>query len=423
MKRDGYDGHAADVTSRSGFNVIELIVVLLMIAVFASVFSFVCVASAGSGHLTIVGFRGKEIFVSIISANIEREPLGVPSVWPSDDGPLTNAMGEVECFNFSNSTDYFRYLYDEEHAGTEAWSPFVAGFDYLKLAGAGVPHCMGKPLTAEYNAWAIAKNVPDYMDDAVPVLVTRNIDARSLASEASSQNQERRLYFDNEWITPFDDRGFIIVRRGGAIFKSRAKDMSYKVAYQRPRIHRTGIVETVEQNVVQRSADKPLKYLTPKHEVIPGDAAYAECRDVSRAWTMKRVKRELIHLREAGVQIAIFWVVPCLVFFAYQCRLRQKAGARPVLPIQTAVTGFFQCCAVILYTIAIIACSEHPAEFRRAVFAIATGVQVAVIAGAIFANPNDRSRRLDGVTYVGVTVFITILVMALAMILCWMVGL
>ena len=404
-KQERYDGHVADVTSRSGFSVIELAVVVVVLAVFFSVFAADWAAKARAAGASTIGWRGKDIYVSIVGANTEREPLGLPSVWPSDDEPRTTAVWGVECFNFTNSTDYFRYLYDEEHAGTEAWSPFVAGFDYSQLAGAGVPHCTGKPLTAKYNAWTIVKNVPDDMDDIVPILITRNLDVRSLASDESSWHQGRQLYFDDEWNTPFGSRGFIMVRKGGAIFKARDKYSSYRHVYQWPHSQRS-------ENAPQRPAGRPLKYLTPTHEVTPSDATYAECQKMSpRVWTAERVKREWNYQRKSIALIVVFWTVPCLVVFAFLCRTRRQAGMRPVLPVQTAVTGLFQCCAVILYTMLLIVCSDFPAKFQWVVFAIAMVIQMSVIASALFARSDAQRNSWDGIKYVWMTVFMVLVVM------------
>ena len=398
-----------NVTSRSGFNVIELSVMVLVIAVFISVLAAACGINAWSSGLAILSSRGKDIYVSIIGANTDRYALGLPFVWPSDDEPFTNAMGEVECFNFSNSTDYFRYLYDEGHAGTDAWNPFLEGFDYSKLAGNGVPRCEGMPLTAEYNAWTIAKNVPDDMDDIVPILITRNVDARSLASDSSSRNLERGLYFDNEWNTPFGPRGFIMIRKGGASVTSSTKSLSYRRVYQWPHSRNSDSAEDAAQSAA-RPADRPLKYLAPTHEVTPGDAAYAECQKMPRnIWTLKRIKRELSHLRRTGAPIVVLWVVPCLVVFAFFSRLRWKAGARPVLPVQTAVTGIFQCCAVILYMMSM----RVDSGLRQAVFVIAMIIQVSLIASIVLAHPDDRSERRDGAKYVLIAVLITISAMIL----------
>ena len=399
LKWKRYDGCMADVTSRSGFNVIELSVVILVLAVFLSVFAVDFAAKARAAGLTILGVRGKDIYVSIIGANTEREPLGLPSVWPSDDGPRTNVTWGVECFNFSNSTDYFRYLYDEEHAGTEAWGPYVAGFDYSKLAGNGVPRCEGTPLTAACNAWIIAKNVRDDMDDVVPILITRNVDARSLASDESSWNRDRQLYFDSEWNTPFGSRGFIMVRKGGAIFSARNKYFPLQ-----SHSHES-------ESAAQRPSGRPLKYLTPTHEVTPNDAAYAECQNVPRTWTAERVKREWDYQKKTVALIVAFWTVPCLVVFTFLYRARRQAGVRPVLPVQTAVTGLGQCCAIILYTMLLSVCSDLPAKFQWVVFAVATIIQVSVIASALFARPDDQRNSWDGVKYVWLTVIAVLVIM------------
>ena len=46
---------------------------------------------------------------------------------------------DIASKTFSSSCDYFYELYDGQNVGTENHSPYVAGFDYSKLAGAGVP--------------------------------------------------------------------------------------------------------------------------------------------------------------------------------------------------------------------------------------------------------------------------------------------
>ena len=134
--------------NRSGITLLEIVVVLFIIGVL-----YVALFPAISSHpmpvnMMAVGSRGKDIFVAITGANTEREAVGLPPIWPSDAPPYTNHVtGKVECFDFENSTDYFWYIYDGDNLGTEKHQPMVAGFDFSKLAGAGVSaHTGADPL-------------------------------------------------------------------------------------------------------------------------------------------------------------------------------------------------------------------------------------------------------------------------------------
>lgn len=122
--------------------------------------------------MTAVGCRGRDIYVAISVANIERKTLGLPPLWPADPGLYTNAVaGDISSVNFTNSTDFFWLLNDGPNLGTEEWSPYVAGFDFSKLAGAGVPsHTGAGRLMPTNNIWTIAKNIRDEMEDVIPIL-------------------------------------------------------------------------------------------------------------------------------------------------------------------------------------------------------------------------------------------------------------
>jgi len=69
---------------------------------------------------------------------------------------------------YTNSTDYFKYIFDEEHYGTPEWKPFVKDFDYSLLAGAGVKECKDGKLKSENNMWTIAKNIERATEDIMP---------------------------------------------------------------------------------------------------------------------------------------------------------------------------------------------------------------------------------------------------------------
>jgi hypothetical protein len=216
-------------------------------------------------NMAATAARGRDIYVAITSANTDREPLGLPPIWPQSNPPTTNAT-DISQMNFTNSTDYFWALYDGGHLGTTNHNPYVNGFDYSKLAGAGVKlHTGNGRLKPENNMWTIAKNVRDEMEDIIPILVTRNLAAESLATDLTDPGLfNRRLYFDQECKSPFGEKGFVIVRKGGGTFSQQPRYMTYRSIYNSQTFKTT----------IPGSQLPGLRYLTPNKEVVYSEAAY-----------------------------------------------------------------------------------------------------------------------------------------------------
>ena len=159
---------------------------------------------------------------------------------------------------------FFKWLIGEPHLDTPQWFPSVTDTDYSKLAGAGVLACAGRIWTETNNLWTVVKNVRPDMDDAIPVLVTRNIDASSLAARTTEQGlKTKSLRFDSVRKTPFGRKGYVLIRKGGAIFRARPKYMTRGIVYQNQ------IFDT--SRTPDGRATSPLKYLTPTREVVPGE--------------------------------------------------------------------------------------------------------------------------------------------------------
>lgn len=299
------------VNPRYGFNVIELVAVTAVVMLFVLALIPAVGNKKLSCDMTPVGTCGRDLFVAIAGANTEREPLGLPPVWPSESPPATNMNPrDIGCLNFTNSTDYFNYLHDGEYLATGRRGPYERGGYYSRFAWGGVPACTQGKLTAENNMWTIAMNVTDDMSDMVPLLITRNIDASSLAAKVTDKDWDKSLRFDPEWETPFGNRAFALIRKGGAVFRAREKYMSYGVVYGK---------QTFDATVDSAGAPaaRPLKYLTPTRKVELGERAYAEGavrfeRLYGGSW--KRIQRELVGVTRGMLPACVpFAVVYLLV--------------------------------------------------------------------------------------------------------------
>jgi hypothetical protein len=186
--------------------------------------------------LTSASRNGRDIYVSIINANVRRESLGLPPIWPKTVLTTTNLSQDISGRTFKTSTEYFKVLFDEEHMGTDAWKPYVKGIDYSKLAGMGVPVSKTQRLTSTNNMWAIAANITD--DDAgiIPFLVTRNVDVKAIEYESNSDsmgnNPDVRIALGKgDYQTPFGDKGFVIVRKGGGSYYTTSEYATTRILF------------------------------------------------------------------------------------------------------------------------------------------------------------------------------------------------
>jgi hypothetical protein len=165
--------------------------------------------------------RGRDVYVAIVGANTEREPIGLPPLWPKTCKPNTNHPGDVSSKVYTTSSDYFYELYDGPNVGTERHDPYVKGFDYSKLAGAGVPAKQGwGKLQAQNNMWGIAANFTESDDDRIPVLLTHNVDVKEIERVVNQGLKEsefnKDITFSQKYRSTFWNKYFVVIRKDGS---------------------------------------------------------------------------------------------------------------------------------------------------------------------------------------------------------------
>jgi len=206
-------------------------VLLLLIAVLVPIIPQVKLRA----DMRMVGRNGKDIYAMINGLDGEYEfPV---NLWPKaqingGDARNTTAEQDISEMTFQNSTRYFDVLLDGENRFEPSkWAPYINSFDYSKLAGAGVPEMTGTgELKPENNMWCVAGNLTDDMDEMVPVLVTRNVDCSSFHIQTQA-NPDTPLRWSQQYNTPFGSKGFVIIRKGGAIFRGMVKDATTGAVY------------------------------------------------------------------------------------------------------------------------------------------------------------------------------------------------
>jgi hypothetical protein len=167
-----------------------------------------------------IGERGRDIVDAINAANRSRTIAGLPSVWPKTILATSNRLDDISGKVFHTSSEYFYELYDGCHVGSDHHKPYIRGFHYGKLAGAGVnAKYLAGQLTATNNIWIIAANITDEDDPLIPILMTRNVDAteieRVVNTGLKSSEFEKNLEFSKPRNPPFGDKQMVFVYRNG----------------------------------------------------------------------------------------------------------------------------------------------------------------------------------------------------------------
>ena len=124
------------------------------------------------------GFSMRSLFVAIDQANVERDSVGLPTVWPRTKD-FGNDKDDIAGKSFKSASDYFAALFDLNNFGKENWKPYVDNECYNIGSNLKVFNLSehARPFSSD---WIVAANVKEEFSNYLPVLISANVDPKSI---------------------------------------------------------------------------------------------------------------------------------------------------------------------------------------------------------------------------------------------------
>lgn len=214
--------------NQRGFTLVEMLVVIAIIAILAAALFPAIQGAINQAKETAVKNKGGALWKELMTANMEREPLGLPQLFPAD----ITWGNPAKAADWTSPVNYFKFLMSEPKASTEdpnaaEVSPatqdrLLPGLELEMLAGAGVRAAAGaENFNAETCMWHLNETVKDNTGSSIPLFVTKNVKAdQTFKVEAESTGGS---LVELNGIKPFGTDRAIWVVKGGGVLSARRK--------------------------------------------------------------------------------------------------------------------------------------------------------------------------------------------------------
>ena len=236
---------------------VEVLNTDLMLTLGAALFPAISSAML-SASTSAMSMRGRNLFVGITQANIDRESHGRDSIWPRTVPAEGADKDDITGKAFTSAADYFAEVFDIEKYGSSDWSPYVD----VDVSTLGKDAVAGKTIRAAGLEWCVAANVTDDMPDNIPVLVSANFNPSLLLRKWDGRNRSEPLPIgpaSGAEKSMFGDKAIVVVYKGGSCRVIKKKYLNYDSIYG--------------EEFDTTHGEHPLVYLTPSGIAKPSGTA------------------------------------------------------------------------------------------------------------------------------------------------------
>ena len=209
-----------------GFTLVELLVVIAIIALLASALFPAINGAMNQARATALKNKGRGVWTAVLSANMEREPLNLDSVWPAD--LMGDDAADDSKISGNTADAYFSYLLSAGESTSDttiegdADSRVVSDLTPESITAQGIPAAaIGSSVEPKNCAWHVL-GVNNSTPGEMPFMITKNVDISGSIQQVQDDKTTKLASFKAD-TDPFRAARAVWVTRGGSVADARPK--------------------------------------------------------------------------------------------------------------------------------------------------------------------------------------------------------